>query len=146
MIYLGIDPGKNGGIAIVEHSGKASSMSMPETVLDLVEALASLERGSDGECFAVLEDVHSSPQMGVVSAFTFGRGFGHLEMALAALKIPHEKVRPQVWQKSLGCLSGGDKNKTKARAQSLFPQLKITHANADALLIAEYCRRTYNKN
>ena len=38
-------------------------------------------------------------------------------------------------------LSKGDKNVTKSRAQELFPELKITHAIADALLIAEYGRR-----
>jgi hypothetical protein len=35
----------------------------------------------------------------------------------------------------------GDKNVSKRRAQELFPQLKVTHATADALLIAEYGRR-----
>jgi hypothetical protein len=38
-------------------------------------------------------------------------------------------------------MSKGDKNVTKRRAQQLFPQLKVTHAIADALLIAEYGRR-----
>jgi hypothetical protein len=90
---------------------------------------------------AYIELVHSSPQMGVKSAFTFGNGFGHLEMALTAAGIPFERVRPQVWQKALGCLTKGDKNVSKRRAQELFPQLKVTHATADALLIAEYGRR-----
>ena len=45
---------------------------------------------------------------------------------------------PQVWQKALGCMTGGDKNVTKRRAQELFPGHKITHATADALLIAHY--------
>jgi hypothetical protein len=43
-----------------------------------------------------------------------------------------------VWQKSLGCLTHGDKNVSKAAAQRLFPGMKITHATADALLIAYY--------
>ena len=33
------------------------------------------------------------------------------------------------------------KNRLKAKAQQLFPQEKVTLATADALLIAEYCRR-----
>jgi Holliday junction resolvasome RuvABC endonuclease subunit len=76
--------------------------------------------------------------MGVKSAFSFGQGFGHLEMALTAAGIPFERVRPQVWQKALGCMTGGDKNITKRRAQELFPGHKISHATADALLIAYY--------
>jgi len=40
----------------------------------------------------------------------------------------------------LGCLSKGDKNVTKAKAQEQFPNIKVTHATADALLIALYGR------
>jgi hypothetical protein len=76
--------------------------------------------------------------MGVKSAFTFGNGFGHLEMALTAAGIPFERVRPQVWQKALGCLTKGDKNITKRKAQEMFPGIKVTHATADSLLIAHY--------
>jgi len=66
------------------------------------------------------------------------RFLGHLE----ALKIAHELITPQSWMKALGCMTGGDKKISKAKAQALFPQLKITNDMADALLIAEYCRRT----
>ena len=92
------------------------------------------------ESHLCVKDVLS--EMGVKSAFTFGNGFGHIEMALTAAAIPFERVRPQVWQKALGCLTKGDKNITKQKAQEMFPIVKITHAIADALLIAEYNRRT----
>jgi hypothetical protein len=42
----------------------------------------------------------------------------------------------------MGCLTKGDKNVSKSRAQELFPSIKVTHAIADALLIAEHNRRT----
>jgi Holliday junction resolvasome RuvABC endonuclease subunit len=141
MITIGIDPGKNGGIAVINEQGHAYADKMPETLQDLFELLNSYSVGYDGNCRAYLEQVHSSPQMGVKSAFTFGNGFGHLEMALTACSIPFERIRPQVWQKALGCLTKGDKNVSKRRAQELFPSLKITHSTADALLIAEYGRR-----
>jgi Holliday junction resolvasome RuvABC endonuclease subunit len=98
----------------------------------------SYGHGAEHQCKAYLEQVHSSPQMGVKSAFTFGNGFGHLEMALTAAGIPFERVRPQVWQKAMGCMTKGDKNVSKKRSQELFPQIKVTHAIADALLIASY--------
>jgi Holliday junction resolvasome RuvABC endonuclease subunit len=79
--------------------------------------------------------------MGVKSAFTFGNGFGHLEMALTAAGIPFERVRPQVWQKALGCMTKGEKNVSKRKAQELFPSMKVTHAIADALLLAYYGSR-----
>jgi len=109
---------------------------MPDTLQDLWELFRDI--ASEGECHAYIEQVSSSPQMGVVSAFTFGNGFGHLEMALTAAGIPFTRVRPQVWQKELGCLTKGDKNITKRKAQELFPSLKVNHATADSLLIATY--------
>jgi hypothetical protein len=113
---------------------------MPDTLKDLWELVLDIKM--TGDCTAVLESVSSSPQMGVVSSFSFGRGYGNLEMALTAASIPFERVRPQVWQKALACMTKGDKNVSKRRAQELFPSIKITHAIADSLLIAEYNRRT----
>lgn len=145
ITVLGIDPGKNGGIAWINDSNPCVE-NMPETLADLWELIRDIHyqeyatprfQGMHG-VKAYIESVHSSPQMGVVSAFTFGQCFGHLEMALTAAGIPFERVRPQAWQKALGCLTKGDKNVSKRRAQELFPQLKITHATADALLIAHY--------
>lgn len=138
---IGIDPGKSGGIAIIKN-GQAWADKMPETEKDLWDYFDSLLE--DG--FAYLEKVHAMPKQGVTSTFSFGQNFGMLIMALTAAAIPFELVTPQRWQKELGCLSHGDKNVTKRRAQQLFPGLTITHATADALLIAEYGRRARNGN
>lgn len=142
---IGIDVGKNGAIAWIT-DGKPCVEKMPETLQDLWELILSIDYLPDNEkgdsrCKAYIEAVHSSPQMGVTSAFTFGQGFGRLEMALTAAGIPFERVTPQRWQKALGCLTGGDKNISKRKAQELFPAMKCTHATADALLIAEYGNR-----
>lgn len=140
--YIGIDVGQSGGIAVVGPDMEPWAVKMPDTVRDVCETIRALYCWSDRASKAALELVHSSPQMGVKSAFSFGQGYGHLEMALTAAGIPWEHVRPQAWQKAMGCLTGGDKNVSKAKAQQLFPSLKITHAIADALLIAEWLRRT----
>lgn len=146
---IGIDPGKNGGIAWIT-DGKPCVEKMPDTVKDLWELIESImHSGTPAERLqkgvygfkAYIEAIHSSPQMGVVSAFTFGQGLGRLEMALTAAAIPFERVRPHLWQKEMKCMSKGDKNVTKAKAQELFPSMKVTHATADALLIAAYGRR-----
>lgn len=137
-MYIGIDPGKAGGFAVLSVAGKVLAVGkMPETELDLLTALTPWSSA----VHAYVERVSSSPQMGVVSAFTFGRGYGGLLMALTALSIPFSLVTPAKWQADLQCLSGGDKNVTKRRAQQLWPTQPITHAIADALLIAEHCRR-----
>jgi hypothetical protein len=146
VITIGVDPGKSGGIAWIDETGKPCVEKMPDTLKDLWELIDNIAIGNPyckryTYVKAYLEQISSSPQMGVVSAFTFGNGYGHLEMALTAAGIPFERVRPQVWQKAMGCLTKGDKNVSKRKAQELFPHLKITHATADACLIAEYGRR-----
>jgi len=144
MTVIGIDPGKSGGIAWIT-DGKPCVEKVPDTTGDLwgliQDIVVSAMSGYNVTFKCYIEQVHSSPQMGVVSAFTFGQGFGQLEMALTAAGIPFERVRPQVWQKAMGCMTKGDKNVSKAKAQELFPSMKITHATADALLIAEYGKR-----
>jgi Holliday junction resolvasome RuvABC endonuclease subunit len=143
MTFLGLDPGLSGSICAVCPSGDPIAHKMPDTDKDLLDLLKSVIFSHDGHATAILEEVSSSPQMGVVSAFTFGRGFGKLEMALLAAEIPYEKVRPATWQKALRCMSKGDKNVTKKKAQELFPRMKVTHNIADGLLIATYCQRKY---
>ena len=139
MIYIGIDPGKSGGIAWILDKD-VEAVKMPATNRDLLDELKLIRDHNEAIC--MLEKVHSMPKQGVVSTFSFGKNVGHIEMALTAVEIPYDEVTPAKWQRALGCLSGGDKNVTKRKAQELFPSLKITHAIADALLIAEYARRT----
>lgn len=136
---IGIDPGRSGGIALLS-SWEPRAIKIAETPRDIYRQLSEYQALDDG-AFCFLEKVHSMPGQGVASTFKFGQGFGWLEMALVALFIPYELVTPQKWQKHLGCLTKGDKNVTKKKAQELFPAVKVTHAIADALLIAEYGRR-----
>lgn len=144
MIFFGIDPGVGGGIGYVEtvrddHQTAVGKFSMKDKTE--AEIFWFINNTIAGEACAVIEKVSSSPQMGVVSAFTFGRSYGFLRGVLSALAIPYVEVRPQAWQKAMGCLTKGDKNVSKAKAQQLYPGEKITHATADALLLATYCRR-----
>ena len=136
--YIGIDPGISGGIAWINDTGP-HAIKMPKTVKDRWLAISQLETN---DCYAMLERVSTSPQMGVRSAGTFMQNRGELLACLCASGIPYDEVTPTKWMRSLNCLTGGDKNVTKSKAQSMFPELKITHAVADALLLAEYCRTT----
>ena len=139
MAYFGIDPGVGGGIAVLHRDGTVMAVTrMPATDGDLLAWLREQARPGDS---AVLEFVRSSPQMGVTSAFSFGRGYGGLRMALCACSVPFDEVTPLKWQTALQCRSKGDKNVTKRRAQELFPSEQVTHNTADALLLAEYGRR-----
>jgi crossover junction endodeoxyribonuclease RuvC len=138
MRYLGIDPGASGGIALVG-SGPPSACKMPETERDISDLFLSLLPLD----YALIEKVHSMPAQGVSSVFKFGMSYGFLRGMLIAHRIPFGEVQPEKWQKTMNCLTHGDKNISKARAQQLFPLIKITHATADALLIAQYCLITH---
>jgi len=139
--FLGIDPGVSGGMALIAESGVETFKLKNATESDIAREIENWHVHIE---FGVIEKVSSSPQMGVRSAFTFGMSYGFLRGVITGL-FPFEEVSPQKWQKAMGCMTKGDKNVSKAKAQQLFPQLKITHAIADALLIAEYARRTYNQ-
>lgn len=140
MIYIGIDPGASGGMAGLDDDGKilacmAFAKMTEKDIYDQFDT-GQIKRK------AVLEYVTPMPKQGVASTFKFGRSFGLLEGLLIGSETPYRLIRPQQWQKFLRCMSRGDKNVTKRAAQQRWPNAKITHAVADALLIAEYCRLT----
>lgn len=147
--YIGIDSGASGGIAVLDGDGAVVECSvMPETPMDI---LFLLRRYDPSSCVCVLEDVgQGMPGQSSSATAKFARHNGHLEMALLALGIRTVKVRPQKWERTyaLGKSSSFGKSewkrRLKERAQMLFPQLgrKVTLKTCDALLIAEYCRRT----
>ena len=135
--YIGIDPGVSGGIAGVDESGDiVFAVKMPDSALGILTVLR--QRG--GHAIGLLEFVHATPQMGVRSAFTFGHGVGRLEASLEATGIPYSEIAPAKWQKLMDCRTGGNKNVTKAWAAARWPKTKVTHAIADALILAECCR------
>ena len=147
-LFIGVDPGANGCAAVINELAEvvAQVRFKNATPHDIWHQFCQHFALTDKRCHAVVERVRSTPQMGVVSAFTFGCNYSQARAFLIAGGVPFEEVIPQRWQKFLGCMSKGDKNVTKARAQELFPSVKITHGNADALLIAWYALRTQNDN
>lgn len=113
---------------------------MPETEQDIFLLLSQIKSIASKCC---IEKIGAMPKSmcGNVSMFKLGRSLGGLRMAVIGNGIPLEEVRPQDWQKVLGCMTKGDKNISKAKAQMLFPDMTIIHDTADSLLIAEYGRR-----
>lgn len=140
-LYLGIDPGNSGAMAILRDTGEYEShILLKETDRDVADWLYGYQ---DVIKHCVLEKVHAMPKQGVSSTFKFGTSFGFIIGLLTAYQISYDFVSPQKWMKYMDCKTGGDKNVTKYAAQRLFPGVKITHGNADALLIAEYVRRCF---
>lgn len=140
MSFLGVDPGQTGGLAVMNDDGSLCSIrKMPETERDVCDAFTACPPLA----LAIIERVHSFPDQGVASSFKFGMNYGLLRGILVALGIAFEDTPPQTWQRYMHCLTHGNKNVSKARAQTLFPGFKITHCTADAVLIAKYAREKY---
>ena len=146
MIYIGVDPGKNGGIAIIDSDGVIAFPFSEERLLIELDGIAQ-----EYECICYLEHVHAMPKQGVSSTFNFGMNFGFIQGVLKAYEIPYELVTPQKWKKEFSCTS--DKNTSIEVCKRLFPGVKLKATErcrkdhdgiAEALLIAEYGRRHYN--
>jgi Holliday junction resolvasome RuvABC endonuclease subunit len=148
MMYVGIDPGSSsGGIAIIQWNRSVEYLrAMPETERDIWDLIDNVHFG-----YAVIEKVHSMPGQGVVSTFKFGRNYGFLRGCLVAAEIPFEEVLPSKWQRGLSIPPRAKiesksqwKDRLKGIAQQMFPSTNITLKTADALLIAEFCRRSHH--
>lgn len=156
MIIVGIDPGKGGAVVTLDHDGSVSSIMDTPLVrvgrrheYSLAAMSEILRYYPPDTTLLAIEQVGVRPGEGVLGAFTFGTGFGLWLGIAAAYKLPIERITPQRWQKVM--LEGLPKGKGSAiaRAQELFPDAAMKlkrikdHGRADALLIAEYARRTF---
>ena len=139
-IFCGVDPGASGSIALIDADSQICGvMKNTETPADLSAFVLSFQ--GTHRVWALIEQVSAMPKQGVASTFKFGMSYGMLQGFLIAHGVVWQSVTPQTWQREMRCLSKGNKNVTKAAAQQLWPDEKITHATADALLLAELCRR-----
>lgn len=152
---ISIDPGANGGIAVL-HGGYPAPVAvpMPDTEGDVLAYLRDIARNASLEGYeliAVVEDQTgcAGVQVSAPAMFKFGRNFGFILGVLQCLAARVELVKPQKW---IGGLSLGKRDKTqpktawknrlKAEAQRLYPNVNVTLATADALLLLEYYRKT----
>ena len=152
-----VDPGKTGGIAVYRADLRQLSVyDMPlsagktgKTKTDN-RALLDLLAPEDGRNIAIVEQVSPRPGEGSVSAFTFGRGYGAIEMACAALGHESYDVTPPVWKKHFGLIFPKGtakalvKSASRALAQQRFPadarhfQRVRDDGRAESALIALY--------
>jgi hypothetical protein len=169
MTFIGIDPGISGAVAELDsitravrffdtptvqvRSGKTmkNMLNIPQCV-DILRTLSVA-----GNVRVTIEKVNPMPSfgengerrgMGVTSAFSFGKGYGIWLGILSALAIPFQEVHPLTWKKTMMADMGKEKDASRVKAMQLYPatapglNLKKHHGRADALLLAEFGRRT----
>lgn len=152
MTYVGIDPGKSGGIAIIREDGSVSVAHFDEfeyrTLISCIDTKPS-------QTTVFVESVHAFSGQGVSSTFNFGKNFGWILGLLFAYGLEVTLVTPQCWKRHFGLILGHDKSKEDKKAESikkakeLFPTVSFRRTcrckvdddgMAEALLIAEYGR------
>lgn len=148
MIYIGIDPGKSGALAIMNISKNSDmeqlTVKIPNNLAfvkplystqinvmlfnahDYTKALRDVAYLRDaGEQVApvCVEKVGAMPNQGVVSMFSFGHNLGFIEGLLSAFNLSYQLVPPSVWKKEYSLNS--DKTKSIEICQKLFPDVSL---------------------
>lgn len=150
MIYVGVDPGKNGGYAVIatgEDKAEKAVYVYPWDDAFFACEMCSLAAMKVG-VIACVEKVGAMPGQGVTSMFSFGKSAGYIEGVLTALGIPYQLVMPRRWKGEFG-LNGKKENSIEV-CKRLFPDVELRASNrcrkdsdgmAEALLMAEFARR-----
>lgn len=167
-IWLGIDPGKHGGVAAVWDGGGVAKVTplLPNargrdefdvaacvTLLQSLALLGTVQLVTIERLHAMPAVVNGRPIGGASANFARGESRGWV-WACAALRYPHQLVLPKRWQEPMLAGTSGSAD-TKARsieaARRLFPLVNLlptarsrkpADGLTDALLLAEYGRRT----
>ena len=145
-MIIGIDPGANGAMALVNEKGLAGLFPVPKVGKDLdLVAWGKLWGGHLPFADHVwIEFVHAMPGQGVTSMFNFGKSYGFALGLIAAAGVPFSFVRPEAWKRAVGIPAGAEKGASRLRASQLFPESVDRWARvkddglAEAALIAYY--------
>lgn len=145
-VYVGIDPGSKGAIAIIiEDALIINDMPTPEKALEI------LKKPQPWECRVAIEQVHPLPGQSCIASFTYGENFLLAKLLGMCYNNSPVMVSPQRWKKYYGLKKEPEETKTEYKrksvdkARELFPQatelLKYSKdGRAEALLIANWLR------
>lgn len=159
MKILGVDPGVEGGLALLDEAGNLLGVwDMP--VVDVRVGKTTRHRlalsilsdliGSFHADHAVLEHVQGRPTDVPTYAGELCRASGHVEGIIVAKGIPLTPVQPMAWRKAMGVMlkpgSTGPQRKeaSRQRALQLWPgdselfARKLDADRAEAALIARW--------
>ena len=148
-IYIGLDPGKKGAMAIIGYSHETWETYMCKIIpYDPQEYIKALKQYNGAT--VCIEQVHSISKQGIASSFTFGVMYGWLLGVLDAIGVSYQTVSPQKWKKHFGLNS--DKAKSVEVCKRLLPQADLKRTDrcrkdddgmAEAALLAIYAKRNY---
>jgi crossover junction endodeoxyribonuclease RuvC len=153
MIYIAIDPGLTGAIAAIDDQAQLVVCHDLPIIsdnrlkwIDSNELTGLLMQCRDGRPAQItVERSQAMPGQGVSSTFTTGVVMGSILAACQRIAVPLHLVTAAVWKRQMGLDSSKPVSLDKARL--LFPTAELArvkdHNRAEALLLAEYSRRTF---
>ena len=140
-VILGIDPGLNGGLAIISNKKKLiATMAMPlntEKHLDVKSVMKFLAGHNIENAF--IESNSAFPGQGVVSMYNFGRITGQIEGVIETLSINLNSVRPKKWQEISHFAINNrlpPKERSLMAAKKLFPGYDFGDKSVKSNLVA----------
>ena len=132
VIVLGIDPGINGGLAIVDITNTSIVIGAIDVPIigtgakERVDAIAIRKWIEQHRpALAFIERAQARPKQGASSTFKYARAVGAIEAAITLSGIPVQIVEPSVWKRGFH-LPGKDKEAARQRALELFPHAQCT--------------------
>jgi crossover junction endodeoxyribonuclease RuvC len=142
---VGVDPGLEGGYAILSADGALLLVDDIPTIgsgtqrrIDAANFAAVLREHDVAS--AVVEQVGARPGQGVSSMFRFGQSLGTVAGVIGALSVPLTWTSPASWKRAMGLNS--DAEKSRQAAVERWPShaqrfaRKKDHNRAEAALLA----------
>lgn len=113
LTYLGIDPGQKGGIAVIS-KGRLTAWYGEPNAVKLFEIIKQWQPRA-----VYMEKAQTMPKQGIISAFTYGVGFGELLGVLQCTETQHYLFHPRIWQSKM-FIGTGSHLAPKFRASTVF--------------------------
>jgi hypothetical protein len=145
MIAVGIDPGKRGGVAVIEDGVLIAAHRMPKNEADAAELIMGVGVGAT---IIAVERVtgwipgrrfnQNASRMFVMGWWTGGPLFA----AYLANRKATRKVMAFKWQRDLGIVAKGDKDVLAEASKKFFGSIRFNKQIADAVLIAQWAWMT----
>ena len=147
---IAIDPGVSGAFAVLNQHG-VQLWHMPTTENLIAETVAKIVAESHANLrapVAVVEQINGFMGNALPGSrmFTMGSNYGFVRGVLKALHVPVTLVGPRKWQGDLGLKKEKEMNRNKwkqklcCEAKALYPLVKVTQQDADALLLLHWAR------
>lgn len=135
MIYIGVDPGNDGGLALIDPLGRAIEYERMPTVEGIDRFFSNAYHNSDGRQVVCIFEEHKGGKAGMSSANAHksgGRYLGMIQMVCAVYGIKIICVTPQEWKSHFGLIT-----RTKKGAPKLSDKEKRAAAKANSIALCK---------